>query len=74
MLGLTSTIICEVAARNAAAVRDLLTGQGFALYGAELPAGRRVALADAPPNTLAIRGSGRPAADVAGNRTGADNR
>ena len=35
-LGLASTIICEVA-RNAAAVRDLLTAHGNALYGGNLP-------------------------------------
>ena len=69
-LGLASTIICEVAARNAAAVRDLLTGHGYALHDGDLPPGERVPAAGAPPNTLAVRGSGRPAADVARNRTG----
>jgi hypothetical protein len=29
--------ICEVAARNAAAVRDLLTAHGNALFGSNLP-------------------------------------
>lgn len=56
VLGLASTIICEVATRNAAAVRDLLTGHGFALYDDELLAGRRVGVAHHRPTP-------RPSAD-----------
>ena len=72
VLGLASTIICEVAARTAAAVRDLLAAHGYALYDGDLPPGERVPMADAPPNTLAVRGSGRPAAGAAGRRALAD--
>jgi FkbM family methyltransferase len=61
VLGLASTIICEVAARNATAVRDLLDAHGYVLYDGDRPAGERVPVADAPPNTLAVRESARTA-------------
>jgi FkbM family methyltransferase len=57
VLGLASTIICEVAGRNAAAVRDLLTAAGYALYDGDRPAGERVPVTGAPPTTLAVRGA-----------------
>lgn len=47
-------VICEVAADNAVAVRDLLTGAGYTLYDGEQAAGQRSPIGDAPPNTLAI--------------------
>jgi FkbM family methyltransferase len=56
VLGLASTIICEVAAYNAAAVHHLLTAQGYALYDGDLPRSERAPATDAPPNTLAVRG------------------
>ena len=73
VLGLASTIICEVAARNAAAVRDLLTARGYALYDGSLPPDERAPVADAPPNTLAVCGrrrgrSGRPGRGPGGFR------
>jgi FkbM family methyltransferase len=61
VLGLASTIICEVAARNSAAVRDLLNAHGYVLYDGDRPSGERVPVADAPPNTLAVRGPARTA-------------
>jgi hypothetical protein len=68
VLGLASTVICEVAARNAAAVGGLLTAHGYAVYDGDLPPGERVPAADAPPNTLAVHGCGPSAAGVAGRR------
>jgi FkbM family methyltransferase len=53
------TIICEVAAHNAAAVGDLLNAHGYACYDGDQPAGQRIRLPHAPPNTLAVR-SGPP--------------
>lgn len=50
-----ATVICEVAACNSAAVRDLLTANGYTLYDGDLPSGARVPVPDALPNTLAIR-------------------
>jgi Methyltransferase FkbM domain len=50
-------IICEVADRNQAAVRDLLTGYGYTLYDGDRPHDKRVPTANAPPNTLAATGS-----------------
>jgi FkbM family methyltransferase len=55
VLGLASAIICEVAARNAAAVRDVLSASGYSLYDGDLPPGERRPVADAPPNTLGVR-------------------
>ncbi len=55
VLGLASTIICEVAARNSAAVRDLLNAHGYGLYDGDLSASEREPVADAPANTLAVR-------------------
>jgi FkbM family methyltransferase len=57
VLGLASTIICEVAACNCVAVRDLLTTHGYVLYDGDRPSAERVPVADAPPNTLAVRES-----------------
>jgi FkbM family methyltransferase len=54
VLGHLPTIICEVSARNAAAVAKLLTARGYTLYDGERPPGKRVAVALAPPNTLAV--------------------
>ena len=61
MLELASTIICEVAARNSAIVRDMLNRHGYVLYQGDRPPAERVPLADAPPNTLAVREPGRSA-------------
>jgi FkbM family methyltransferase len=52
-LATSPTIICEVAARNAAAVRDLLGSHGYALYDGDEPAGKRASVPTPPPNTLA---------------------
>jgi FkbM family methyltransferase len=60
VLELASTIICEVAACNSTAVRDLLTMHGYVLYDGDRPSSERVPVNDARPNTLAIRGSGLP--------------
>jgi FkbM family methyltransferase len=62
VLGHASTIICEVAARNAAAVGDLLDMNGYVLYDGDRPSGERVPVAAAPPNTLAVSGSTSSAA------------
>jgi len=59
VLGLASTIICEVADRNCAAVRDMLNAHGYVLYDGDRPSSERVPVADAPPNTLAVRESAR---------------
>jgi FkbM family methyltransferase len=59
VLRLGSTIICEVAAGNSAAVRDLLNMHGYVLYDGEVSSGERMPVADAPPNTLAVSGSAR---------------
>ena len=56
LLGHVRTIICEVAARNAAAVSGLLTAHGYALYDGDRPSGERVPVSMAPPNTLAMAG------------------
>ena len=61
VLELASTIICEVAARNSAIVRDMLNRHGYVLYQGDRPPAERVPLADAPPNTLAVREPGRSA-------------
>ena len=60
VLGLAAAVICEVAASNSVAVRDLLTRYGYTLYDGDLPAHDRVPVADAPPNTLAVRDRSRP--------------
>jgi hypothetical protein len=59
VLGLASMIICEVAAPNCVAVRDLLTAHGYVLHDGDRPSAERVPVADAPPNTLAVRESAR---------------
>jgi len=59
VLGLARAIICEVAARNAATVRDLLTAHGYILYDGDRPFGERMPVAGAPWNTLAVRESVR---------------
>jgi FkbM family methyltransferase len=53
VLRMLPTIICEVAARNAVAVRGLLAPHGYRCYDGDQPAGQRVPLTNAPPNTLA---------------------
>jgi hypothetical protein len=53
------TIICEVASRNATAVRDLLTAHGYILYDGDQSSAERVPTAGAPPTTLAVSGSRR---------------
>src|ERR1019366_7264172 len=53
------TIVCEVAGRNAAAVRDLLIAHGYTLYDGDQPSAERVPTAQAPPTTLAVSGSRR---------------
>jgi FkbM family methyltransferase len=55
VLGLASTVICEVAARNSIVVRDTLNRYGYVLYDGDLPSAKRVPVADAPPTTLAVR-------------------
>ena len=57
VLGLASTIICEVAARNSAVVRDMLNQHGYVLYDGDRPSAERLPVADAPPTTLAVRES-----------------
>ena len=61
VLGLARTVICEVAGRNSAVVRDILSRHGYTLYDGDLPANERVAVDDAPANTLAVRISGSTA-------------
>jgi len=61
VLGLASTIICEVAAHNSAVVRDMLNQHGYVLYEGDRPSVERVPVVDAPPTTLAVRESVRPA-------------
>lgn len=61
VLALASTIICEVAARNSAAVWDMLNRHGYVLYDGDRPATERVPVADAPPTTLAVRECARSA-------------
>jgi FkbM family methyltransferase len=62
VLELASTIICEVAARNSAAVRDTLGRHGYLLYDGDRPSAKQVPVANAPPTTLAVRESARSAA------------
>jgi len=62
VLGHVSTIICEVAARNSTAVRDLLDMHGYVLYDGDQPSDERVPVVAAPPNTLAVRRSTSSAA------------
>jgi FkbM family methyltransferase len=50
------TVICEVAASNAATVGELLTAHGYMLYDAHLPSSQRTPVALAAPDTLAISG------------------
>jgi FkbM family methyltransferase len=50
------TIVCEVAGRNATAVRDILTAHGYTLYDGDQPSADRAPAANAPPNTLAVSG------------------
>ena len=57
VLGHASTIICEVAARNSTAVRDVLDRHGYVLYDGDLPSGERVPVGAAPYNTLAVKPS-----------------
>jgi FkbM family methyltransferase len=59
------TVICEVAGQNTAAVWDLLTAHGYAVYDGDLLPGQRSRLAAAPFNTLAISraGAARPGAE-----------
>jgi FkbM family methyltransferase len=59
VLELASSIICEVAARNSAIVRDTLNRHGYVLYDGDRPSAERVPVADAPPTTLAVRESAR---------------
>lgn len=61
VLGLASKIICEVAARNFAVVRDTLNRHGYVLYDGDRPSAERVPVGDAQWNTLAVRESVRSA-------------
>jgi len=54
VLGTLPTIICEVAADNAAAAGDLLTARGYTLYDGQQQTARRIPVAVAPAETLAI--------------------
>jgi FkbM family methyltransferase len=56
LLGHVKTIICEVAARNAATVSGLLAARGYTLYDGDRLSGERVPVSVAPPNTLAVAG------------------
>jgi FkbM family methyltransferase len=58
-LELASTVICEVAARNAVVVRDTLDRHGYVLYDGDPLSAERVPVADAPHTTLAVRESAR---------------
>jgi len=49
-------IICEVAGKNAVAVRDLLGESGYTFYDGELPISQQLPVREAGPNTLAISG------------------
>lgn len=59
VLELATAIICEVAGDNSVAVRDLLKAHGYALYNGDQPTDERMPVADAPPNTLAVRDRSR---------------
>ena len=48
------TIICEVAAQNSVAVREILAGYGYTLYDGDEPASHRVPAEAAPFSTLAV--------------------
>jgi FkbM family methyltransferase len=61
VLGLASTVICEVAARNSAFVRDTLSRHNYVLHDGDRPSDERVPVANAPPTTLAVRKSARSA-------------
>jgi FkbM family methyltransferase len=61
VLRMLPSIICEVAARNAEAVSGLLTPHGYLCYDGDQPAGQRVPLTNAPPNTLAVGPARHPA-------------
>lgn len=54
VLGRAPTIICEVAAANAAPVWELLSARGYAVYDGDQPCHERVPTATAPFNTLAM--------------------
>lgn len=49
------TVICEVAARNSAAVTEILFGAGYEVFDAMLPLADRRPLSAAPGATLALR-------------------
>lgn len=61
VLELASKVICEVAARNFAVVRDTLNRHGYVLYDGDRPSAERVPVADAQWTTLAVRKSVRSA-------------
>jgi FkbM family methyltransferase len=61
VLELASKIICEVAARNFAVVRDMLNKHGYVLYNGDRPSAERVPVANAQWTTLAVRESVRSA-------------
>lgn len=54
VLGRIPVVICEVAAKNAPAVSELLAASGYQLFDGERPRAARVPVSAAPPNTLAI--------------------
>lgn len=54
VLGKSPAVICEVSARNAAAVGDLLVSRGYAIYDGDRPERERVPMTTAPFNTLAL--------------------
>jgi FkbM family methyltransferase len=56
VLRASPTIICEVAACNAAAAGDLLAAHGYTLYDGDQPAAKRAPEPIAPGETLAISG------------------
>lgn len=69
------TLICEVSAKNADAVSDLLAARGYTLYDGDRPQAERVPVAAAPPNTLAfpLSANHRSAYSTAQTRTPAPN-
>jgi FkbM family methyltransferase len=52
-----ASVICEVSGNNSEAARDLLRQHGYELYDGDEQGATRIALATAPPNTLALHPS-----------------
>jgi len=54
VLAHSPAVICEVSAKNATAVSEILTGHGYTLYDGDRRPEERPEATAAPPNTLAI--------------------